>query len=274
MSSGWPERGSVPPGTRSPGRRFSSSQLAIARIDLARNQAQAARAGQLQSDAFLSEQVNEPFAYYVEPDTQRLRAKLPLHFMALNDYISESGGTCAIVLDERGNEVGVMSWIHPAAAAAVSVAAGDAAMVRYEKRLVDLWGPDAASRYWDGCGSMEAVVDAAAGLPGERALCIVLCVVVPHLFGQGAGTAMLQRFLADPGIVQDATHLMAATETTGFWRRIGMHQVGLDIHVPPQGRSLGFCWRVYKGSVSQVVERLRELAGTPLHPEKPWPTSC
>ena len=263
MSSGWPERGSVPPHMPSPGRRFSSSELAIARIDLARDRVQAARAGQLQADAFLSDQVNEPFAYYIEPDAQRLRAKLPVHSMALNDYIGESGGTCAIVRDERGDEVGVMCWIHPAAAAAVSAAAGDAATARYEKRIVDLWGPDAASRYWDGCGSMEAVVDAAAGLPGERTICIVQCVVAPHLFGQGAGTAMLQRFLAEPNIVQDATHLMAATETTGFWKRIGMTQVGPDIHVQPQGPSHGFCWRLYKGRVGQVAERLEELASRP-----------
>jgi hypothetical protein len=264
MSSGWREPGRMPPGTRPPGHRFSSSRLTIARIDLARDRPQAARAGQLQSDAFLSEQVNEPFAYYIEPDAQRLRAKLPVHAMALNDYIGESGGTCAIVRDEQGNEIGMMSWIHPAAAAAVSAAAADAATLRYEKRIIDLWGLDAATRYWDGCGSMEAAVGAAAGLPGERTLCIVQCVVAPHLFGQGAGTAMLQRFLADPGIVQDATHLMAATETTGFWKRIGMAQVGPDIHVPPQGASLGFSWRVYKGRVGQVVERLGELARRPL----------
>lgn len=244
----------------SPGRRFSSSQLTIARIDLARDRVQAARAGQLQSDAFLSEQVREPFAHYIEPDVQRLRAKLPVHSMALNDYIGDSGGTCAIVRDGRGDEVGVMCWIHPAASAAVSAAAGDAATVRYEKRIVDLWGLDAASRYWDGCGSMEAVVGAAASLPGERAICIVQCVVAPHLLGQGVGTAMLQRFLADPGIVQDATHLMAATETTGFWKRIGMDQVGPDVHVPTQGMSLGFSWRVYKGSVGRVAERLGELS--------------
>jgi len=248
----------------SPGRRFGSSQLTIARIDLARDRVQAARAGQLQSDAFLSEQVREPFAHYIEPDVQRLRAKLPLHSMVLNDYIGESGGTCALVHDERGDEIGVMCWIHPSAAAAVSAAAGDAATVRYEKRVFDLWGPDAASRYWDGCSAMEGIAGAAANLPGERTLCIVQCVVAPHLFGQGVGTAMLQRFLADPDIVQGATHLMASTETTGFWKRIGMEQVGPDILVPQQGLSLGFSWRVYKGSVGRVAERLGELAPMPL----------
>jgi hypothetical protein len=256
----------MPPDMPSPGRRFSSNQLAIARIDLAGDRAQAAQAGQLQSDAFLSDQVNEPFAYYIEPDIRRLRARLPVHFMALNDHIGESGGTCAIARDERGNEVGAISWIHPAAAAAVSVAAREEATAKYEKRLVDLWGPDAASRYWDGCGSMEAVVHAAAGQPGERTLCIVLCVVAPHLFGQGAGTAMLQRFLSDPGIVQDATHLMAATETTSFWKKLGMGQIGPDIHVPPQGRSRGFMWRVYKGKVGPVAQRLGALAGMPPGP--------
>lgn len=263
MSSGWPERGSVPPGPR---RRFSSSQLAIARIDLARDRGQAARAGQLQSDAFLSDRVNEPFAYYIEPDIRRLRTKLPVHSMALNDYVGESGGTCAIVHDERGDEVGMMSWVHPDTAAAVSMAAVKEATAKYEKRIVDLWGPDAASRYWAGCGPMEAVVDAAAGLPGERTLCIVQCVVAPHLFGQGAGTAMLQRFLADPAIVQGATHLMAATETTGFWKRMGMGQIGPDIPVPPQGKSRGFMWRVYKGKVDPIVQRLGELAGMPPGP--------
>jgi hypothetical protein len=269
MSSGWPERGSVPPGRRSPGRRFSSSQLTIGRIDLARDQVQAARAGQLQSDAFLSDQVNEPFAYYVEPDIRLLRAKLPAHFMALNDYIGESGGTCAIVRDERGNEVGVMSWIHPAAAAAVSAAAGEEATARYEKRVIDLWGSDAASRYWDGCNSMQTVADAAAALPGEHTICIVLCVVASHLFGQGGGSAMLQRFLADRAIVQDATHVMASTETTSFWKKIGMNQVGPDIHVPSQGQSRGFCWRVYKGKVNSVAQRLGELAGLPPGPPGP-----
>ena len=57
---------------------------------------------------------------------------------------------------------------------------------------------------------------------------------------------------------------MAATGTTGFWKRIGMDQVGPDVHVPPQGASRGFSWRVYKGSVGRVAERMGELARMPL----------
>lgn len=239
--------------------RFSSQALVIAGIDLRADRAQAARAGQLLSDAFLSAGVDEPFAYYIEPDIPRLKAKLPAHYQALNDCIGESGGACAIVRDEGGGEVGVMSWAHPRAAQAVSKAARRQAEARYAHRLLGLWGPEAASRYWAGCRPMEAVADAVSGAAGERTLAIKLCVVAPHLIGRGAGTAMLHRFLADPGIVQDATHVMACTETTRFWQKIGMDQVGPGIDIPPDGPSPRFSWRVHKGRLAHVVECLRSL---------------
>jgi hypothetical protein len=240
-------------------RRFSSEALDIARIDLRADRAQAARAGQLLSDAFLSAGVDEPFAYYIEPDIRRLKAKLPAHYVALNDCIVESGGACAIVRDACGGEVGVMTWSHPAAAQAVSKAARQQAEALYEHRLLGLWGPEAASRYRAGCRAMEAEADAVSGAAGERTLAIKLCVVAPRLIGQGAGAAMLERFLADPGIAQGATHVMACTETTRFWQKIGMDQVGPDIDIPPDGPSPGFSWRVHKGRLAHVVACLRAL---------------
>lgn len=238
---------------------FDSSNLVIARIDPAADRVQAARAAQLLSDSFLSAGV----AYFIEPDPARLRDRLPAHFVLLNDYIGAAGGTCAIVHDEAGRDLGAMSWVHPIAARAVSAAAVQQAGAKFAQAILDLWGPKAANRYWAGCRSMEAVADAAFGAIEERIISIKLCAVAAPLLNRGIGSAMLLRFVSDPDIVRDATHLMASTETTRFWQRIGMDQVGPDIEVPPDGAGAGFAWRAYKGRLDQVAERLRRLAAAP-----------
>jgi hypothetical protein len=241
-----------------------SLPLALARIDPATDRVLAARAGQLLSDSFLSSGV----AYFIEPDISRLRARLPAHFVLLLNCIGETGGACAVARDGHGRDVGVISWVHPAAARAVPAAAAQQAGAKYRQAIIDLWGPKAANRYWAGCRAMEAVADAALGAIEERTISIKLCAVAAPLLNQGAGSAMLLRFVADPDIVRDATHLMASTETTRFWERIGMDQVGPAIEMPPDGTSPGFAWRMYKGRLDRVAERLRLLATTPAPPPR------
>jgi hypothetical protein len=243
----------TPPSKR---RALANGVGEIRSIDLSADRLEAHRIGAMMSESFLA--VDEPFALYIEPDRKVLEQKLPLHFKALNDYLAALGGRCVSMRDHDGREMGVVSWIHPKDAVGEEAAAQ--ASEAYKNRMYTLWGQEAGDRYFAGYKPCDEVTTALLGKMGDpRALSIELFAVPSGRTRKGSGAAMLSRFINDPAVVGDATHVSAATETAkGFWNKMGVKEQG-GVAIESAGKTIrGFEWSVHVGTVGDVRRTLQQ----------------